>query len=332
VSPNREVLSPVLRRILAAGSPREISALTEIYHIDLTAPTDDRPFFFNQLLLADWTSIKAAQTAPDGVIRGNLAATRTVGMIIIISAIFAFATMIIPSLRSVRRTELSLGSLGTLYFALIGLGFMFIEIGLIQRVSLFLGHPVYGLAIGLFSVILSTGIGSLVSERLRLDTSSRLALWAVSLCLLVILLSVCFSALVAAFEGKALIIRVVLALTVIVPAGLLMGFGFPTGMRMVNAVDSRPTPWFWAVNGSASVLAASIAVATSIAFSINASLWIGAVCYLLLAPIGIALFRMGRSLRAAGSASETFSPTLGGRAGTLKVGHLVRGHYKDGKG
>ena len=59
-----------------------------------------------------------------------------------------------------------------------------------------------------------------------------------------------------------------------------MGFGFPAGMRLVNAIDARPTPWFWAVNGASGVLAASLAVATSIAFSINTSLWIGAACYL----------------------------------------------------
>ena len=77
----------------------------------------------------------------------------------------------------------------------------------------------------------------------------------------------------------------------IVPAGILMGFGFPTGMRLVNAIDGRPTPWFWAVNGAAGVLTAGLAVATSIALSINVSLWTGAACYLLLGPISLALSR-----------------------------------------
>jgi hypothetical protein len=75
----------------------------------------------------------------------------------------------------------------------------------------------------------------------------------------------------------------------IAPAGLLMGFGFPTGMRLVNAVDSRPTPWFWAINGAAGVLAAGLAVAVSIAFSINACIWLGAACHLPLGAAAIAL-------------------------------------------
>ena len=85
-----------------------------------------------------------------------------------------------------------------------------------------------------------------------------------------------------------------------------MGFGFPTAMRLVNAIDTRPTPWFWAVNGAAGVLAAGTAVATSIVFSINISLWVGASCYLLLAPIGIALAviaRRGLSWRLLASAT-----------------------------
>ena len=60
-------------------------------------------------------------------------------------------------------------------------------------------------------------------------------------------------------------------------------------MRLVNGVDARPTPWFWAINGAAGVLAASIAVVVSIAFSISASIWTGAACYLLLAGAGVAL-------------------------------------------
>src|SRR5262249_25883637 len=83
--------------------------------------------------------------------------------------------------------------------------------------------------------------------------------------------------------------RALAAVLMIAPAGLLMGFGFPTGMRLVNSVDRRPTPWFWAINGAASVLAAGIAVAVNIAFSINVSIWVAAACYLLVGMTGAAL-------------------------------------------
>jgi hypothetical protein len=72
-----------------------------------------------------------------------------------------------------------------------------------------------------------------------------------------------------------------------------MGFGFPTGMRLVGMIDERPTPWFWGINGAAGVLAASVAVLTSIAFGIDTTLRIAAVCYLLLAGPALLLGRGG---------------------------------------
>src|SRR5207249_8690480 len=68
---------------------------------------------------------------------------------------------------------------GTIYFTLIGIGFMMVEIGLLQRMSVFLGHPIYSLSVLLFSLILATGLGSLLSERIGLDTRVKFASWAV---------------------------------------------------------------------------------------------------------------------------------------------------------
>jgi hypothetical protein len=85
-----------------------------------------------------------------------------------------------------------------------------------------------------------------------------------------------------------------MALSAILPSGILMGFGFPAGMRLVNAIDRQPTPWFWAVNGASGVLAASATVMISMAFSINTSLWLGGACYLLIAPIAAHLLSMTR--------------------------------------
>ena len=89
------------------------------------------------------------------MIRGNFQAIKTIGLIVVLSAVLVLVTMILPSLPALRQARPSLAVLGTLYFALIGLGFIFIEIGIIQRVSLFLGHPVYGLSVGLFGLILA---------------------------------------------------------------------------------------------------------------------------------------------------------------------------------
>jgi hypothetical protein len=176
---------------------------------------------------------------------------------------------------------------GTAYFMLIGIGFMCSEMGLLQRLSVFLGHPVYSLSIVLFSLILTTGAGSLMSEKFPLNTRLRFVLWAVLAAGYLAALPIWLSGVLHAFESAPLMIRAPLCVAVIAPAGFLLGFGFPTGMRFVSAADRRPTPWFWGINGAAGVLASSAAVALSIAFGIYVTFLISAVCYVLLIPAGL---------------------------------------------
>jgi hypothetical protein len=94
-------------------------------------------------------------------------------------------------------------------------------------------------------------------------------------------------------DGADLFVRVGFCILILAPAGFLMGFGFPTGMRLVSAISTGPTPWFWGINGAAGVLAASVAVVTSIAFSIDTTLRVGAACYLLIAAPAVLLVFAG---------------------------------------
>jgi hypothetical protein len=80
-----------------------------------------------------------------------------------------------------------------------------------------------------------------------------------------------------------------MCVAVIASAGILMGFAFPTGMRLITSVDSKPTPWFWGVNGASGVLASIVANVSSIGFGISATLLLGATFYLLLIPTVLGL-------------------------------------------
>jgi hypothetical protein len=280
---------------MSATTPQGLNEAVAKYPLDLTAPTDDRPFFFNQLQIIDPASIWLALSSQSGVGRGNFVATITLVVVVALSTILVLITTIVPALPSIRRVTPRIAVLGSVYFILIGLGFMFVEIGLIQRISVYLGHPVYGMAIGLFGIIVSTGLGSLCSSRLSLLTGLRLQLWAGALGLYLILLPYWFPMLVDDFASANLFVRAGVSLAAIVPSGVLMGFGFPTGMEIVNAIDSRPTPWFWAINGAAGVLAAGIGVIVSIQASISTTLRCGAICYLLLGLIALSLARLRRS-------------------------------------
>jgi spermidine synthase len=291
IDPRRPSMEPVLREIVESESREALERHTAAQTLDLTPSTDDRPFFFNQLPLYDpiRTIRLAFVTGEAGVVSGNLFATATLLILFLISAVLVLATIVVPLRPVIRDVGRRLAWGGTAYFSLIGMGFMMVEIGLLQRMSVFLGHPIYSLSFVLFSIILATGIGSMISDRVPLDGPRRLFAWAVAIALYLLVLPLWLPAILLTFDGAALPVRAGLCVLTIAPVGLLMGFGFPTGMRLISAVDRRPTPWFWGINGAAGVMAASIAAASSIAFGIGTTFILAAACYLLLIPAALTI-------------------------------------------
>jgi hypothetical protein len=200
-----------------------------------------------------------------------------------------------PAVSSTRRSSVSVTLWSSAYFLLIGVAFIFVEITLIQRMSLFLGHPIYSLAIVLFSIILASGVGSLLSGRAVPLSVGSLVGWPLVLAVYLGLLPLWWGKLLDETETGSLIERTSVCLLTVVPAGVLMGFMFPTGMRLCTRIDSRITPWLWAVNGAGGVLASGLVVLVSIDTSLNHSLWVGAVAYALLTVVGPQLFKLERA-------------------------------------
>jgi hypothetical protein len=270
LSPDTVAPSTILDKIVSATDRRTLDQATTGFYLDLTPPTDARPFFFNQLgfdTLFDPNVF--SHFTHTGVFAGNLIATLTLATLVLISVALVAATIIVPLRSTVREAGWQLAIGGTIYFALIGVGFMMIEIALLQRMSVFLGHPVYALSVVLFSLILWTGFGSMASESVRLAGAGMLVAWSVASAAYLFALPFWLPALLVDLDGADLLVRAGFCVLVLAPAGFLMGFGFPTGMRLVSAISTGPTPWFWGINGAAGVMAASVAVVTSIAFSIE---------------------------------------------------------------
>ena len=298
--PDQTPTEPVFRDLLSATSDDDLNLRASRYWLDLSPPTDARPFFFNQLRLLDLQNLKffADEYRRTGsflagssvVVVGNMAAMGTLFLLIFLSFLAVIVAVILPARSSIYAVDPRLALLGSVYFLLIGLGFMFIEIGLIQRISVFMGHPIYALSVVLFSIILSTGLGSLLSEKLMPARPVGILFWLSLLVIYLLALPHWLPALThSGLESAGLISRSLVSVAVILPAGVLMGFGFPLGMKLVMSRDARPTPWFWGINGAAGVLASGVAVACSIVFSIDTTLRIGGVCYLILMPIAILL-------------------------------------------
>jgi hypothetical protein len=164
-----------------------------------------------------------------------------------------------------------------MYYALsglcLGLAFLFVEIPLIQRFILFLGHPAYAVSAVLFTLLLFSGMGSRLSG--RLPPRAALALLALLLAGLPFLLPLLFDLTL----GLPLAPRLGLAVLALAPAGFLMGVPFPAGICWLGDAPPGRIPWVWAVNGSASVIASVLAALLALSFGFTWVFWLGALCY-----------------------------------------------------
>ena len=164
------------------------------------------------------------------------------------------------------------------YFACLGIGFMFVETALIQKIILPLEHPSYAMATVLASLLISSGAGSLASQRCKALHSPAVA---AVIAFLVVIGTLAIPAVSDALAGKALPAKVIIVFLELTPLGLLMGIPFPTGLQRLGAHAPLLIPWAWVINGSLSVLAPVLAIMLAMAFGFNAVLYLGALAYLL---------------------------------------------------
>ena len=127
---------------------------------------------------------------------------------------------------------------------------------------------------------------------MAVEQRPRIVTWSLLLSAYLIATQAVLTHLFEATTSQALSARIAIALAVVMPAGFLMGFAFPSGMTLVNRVCAEPTPWFWGINGATGVLASVVAVMVSMAFGINVTMLLAGICYLLLIPTTRALLRL----------------------------------------
>jgi hypothetical protein len=168
---------------------------------------------------------------------------------------------------------------GAFYFALIGAAFMLTEIALIQRLTVLLSHPIYALGILLFTIIASTGIGSLLSDRLPLARRPWIYLYPLVTAAGIVALRFLLTAVLRHLVTADLALRIAVSVAIISPLGLLLGLFFPTGMGLAKSAHPADTPWYWALNGILGVLCSVLAVFISIYLAVSVNFYIAAVCY-----------------------------------------------------
>ncbi|MBI2834311.1 MAG: hypothetical protein HYX76_07780 [Acidobacteria bacterium] len=281
LAPDGTSSDPIIAKLAQAG---DLEGLFATYLLDISPPTDDRPFFFHMLRLSQ------ARDRTRWELSAQMFNMKSVNLLISLLATVTVLTLgciILPF--TLRHREVLAGSGWLLvFFAAIGVAFMLIEISQMQRLIIFLGHPVYGLTVILFTLLVASGAGSLASDRLA-PSRGRLTLGALIATLALFGL---FSPwLVQTFAASTTPVRIGLAVALLALPGVLMGMAFPFGMRLAGTAATTLGPWLWGVNGATSVCASVAAMALSLTFGISATFWMGVAAYGLAALAFVASLR-----------------------------------------
>jgi Spermine/spermidine synthase domain len=248
---------------------------------DLSPTTDDRPFYFHTTKLEN-----QFQTAfGKSMLFGNgLSALLTLMMI---STGLVVCFVVAPL--AVAGGPLPRGWFSWLaYFGALGAGFMLIEVAILQRFVLLLGHPVYSLTVTLFSLLLGTGLGAaasrLLDQRTLAQWASRALLVVAAVALLVI---VAVTPIVSWAIPFARPVRIGVAVATLVPLGMLLGIPMPAGLRLLQARAPEMVAWAWGINGALSVLGATVAIFIAMNWGFHTTLLAASVTYL----VGFAALR-----------------------------------------
>jgi hypothetical protein len=237
--------------------------------LDLRPPTDDRPFFFQAARLFSLNAETVAALATDM----NIQSTSILRLTLIILGIIAVALFFLPFVifKKPNRSPGFWSASG--YFALVGIGFMAVELVWIQKSILFLGHPSYATAVVLASLLFGAGVGSALVSYLSLARARRLLVF---LPIIGAVASLTLTPLFRTALAYPLAARVVCASMVFVFAGLFMGLALPLGFITFG---DRQKAWFWAVNGASGVLASALSIALAMTFGFVATSLVGVACY-----------------------------------------------------
>lgn len=246
---------------------------------DLSPPTDDRPFFFN----IDWPVRSWGRAIESRDASRGSRATLVLGtaLIAMCGACLWFVVRPLRASGVASRAERRGFVPPLLYFGGIGLGFMLVELALIQRYILFLGHPSYAISVVLFSLLLFGGFGSLLTAGIDVTRHRR----TTRLALLMVLLATILNAVVvpdwlARVSGWDWMARLAIAVALIAPQALFMGMIFPLGVRHLSETGrDELVPWMWGVNGVCGVIALVLGMLLAMNLTYTAVLLTGGAAY-----------------------------------------------------
>jgi hypothetical protein len=266
---------------LATIPNSKLGSWYDSYPYDVRPVTDDAPFFWH---FAPYGDVISNFSHPIRSGDAEIAlGERVLLLLLVVAVVLAAIFLLLPfvAVRSIWR-GFPKKPRSALYFASIGLGFIFFEITLIQRLTLFLGYPTYSLTVTLASILIFTGVGAFLSSRWR-DRPGRVAatLFA-AIALLTVFYQFALPPITDALLSWPLAGRLTFAFVVLAPLGVCLGFFMPLGLGAVAGLTRFPreyVAWGWAVNGFASVVGAVLSTILAMTFGFRVVLFLALVAY-----------------------------------------------------
>jgi spermidine synthase len=258
--------SNLYQLFLTMGDPARERTFVRAYPFDISPSTDDRPFFFNY---SYWSHLwsRSERLAPPMQV--------TVLVLAVIVGLAAVACVWAP-LRFVGAAERPAAPWrATVFFAAIAAGYMAVEIALLQKFGVFLGHPNYALSVVLAALLLATGVGALASRRV-VGALTRLRFAAYTLAFLLLATYAAVFPLLPRWVGLPFAARATLTAALIAPVGVLLGVFMPWGLDRLKETSPALAPWAWGINGIFSVLAPVLSVAFAMTWG-SGALFLSAV-------------------------------------------------------
>jgi predicted membrane-bound spermidine synthase len=268
----------VFTSLLEAADPRPVWNSLES---DVAPTRDNNPFFFQSLRVRN--ALQAMPISPEWrkTNLGVFVLVAVMAISLVVTVLFVLGPLALLRAGLLRRdTGVKLGYL--VYFACLGAGFIVVEVALVQKSILFLGHPVYSLSVVLFSLLLATGVGSRLSGGLAAERLPRALPPALAgIALLVVLYAVGLSPVFYALVHLSRPARIGVTVSLLAPLGLAMGVPMPGGIRILAARAPEIVPWAWGVNGAASVLGSVLALLVAMLAGFDQALLLAAALYAL---------------------------------------------------
>ncbi|MAT99223.1 MAG: hypothetical protein CL608_18940 [Anaerolineaceae bacterium] len=233
---------------------------------DLSPTTDNRPFFYQ---------FERGIPASLRPLLWGVAVVLLVGLVLVIW--------------HQRRTAVDrLAIAAPIYFAGLGLGFILVEIGIIQQTRLFLGHPTMAVTVVLATLLIGGGLGSGLAGRWQREASSLTGKPLLAIIVVLALWLLLWPRVQGAFIAAPVLVRTLVVIATLLPLGLVMGMPFPLGLRAVAVGGEGQVALAWAVNGVMSVVGSVLAVAVAILWGFTAVLLIGGLAYGIVAGTAVA--------------------------------------------